>query len=629
MQAKQTGGKRIAEPEKSGGLGLFGKIALGLLITTLVLTAGGGVGLGVYANHIYEGVFPGVTIADIPLEGQSLADAQRTLERRLGAQLESTTVTVRADGEVLGRFNQLELGANAHAAEAASQAYAVGREEGFAGWIQNAVTMAKGVFGDAVTLSPTLSYDERVLRDVVDTMAEAFFTESADASYELAEDGLYVTKEIDGRKLDCDALVEQLRGADGSIEADWTPILGHPLDLQAMADAVSSEALPARYDIESGTVLEGQVGVSVDVEAAQYVMDAAAQGERIRLPADVVYPEMTAEELEAVLFRDLLSSHTTYVSGTSVRRGNVKLSGEFVNGTILNHGDVFDYNQVVGERTVARGFGEAAAYRNGETVQEVGGGICQTSSTLYCATLLANLEIVQRANHRFFPGYVDLGMDATVSWEGPEFRFRNNTGYPIRIEVIYKNHNLTVKIYGTKTDDTYVVMTNEVLSTTPPNTIYTETMDLPWGTESVKQTEYTGYKVVTYRNIYDGNGNLISSEVEARSTYQSRDKIILVGINGRPDNIGSGSSGDGGSVETGGNETIDSGSSGNGENTSGNENTGENGNAGGGEIPDNNENTGGDEPTIPDNTEGNTEDGTQDEDVGIIDPDDEKPDWAG
>ena len=94
MQAKQTGGKRIAEPEKSGGLGLFGKIALGLLITTLVLTAGGGVGLGVYANHIYEGVFPGVTIADIPLEGQSLADAQRTLERRLGAQLESTTVTV-------------------------------------------------------------------------------------------------------------------------------------------------------------------------------------------------------------------------------------------------------------------------------------------------------------------------------------------------------------------------------------------------------------------------------------------------------------------------------------------------------------------------------------------------------
>ena len=192
--------------------------------------------------------------------------------------------------------------------------------------------------------------------------------------------------------------------------------------------------------------------------------------------------------------------------------------------------------------------------------------------------------------------------------------------------MIYKNHNLTVKLYGTKTDDTYVVMTNEVLSTTPPNTIYTETMDLPWGTESVKQTEYTGYKVVTYRNVYDGNGNLLSREVEARSTYQSRDKIILVGINGRPDNIGND---DGGSVETGGNENIDSGSTDNGENTSGDENTGGNENTDGGETTDNSGTTGGDEPTIPDDTEGSTEDDTQDEDVGIIDPEDEKPDWLG
>ena len=592
MQGNYTAGKRVAQPEKSDGLGFFGKAALVILITTLVLAIGGAVGLGVYANHVYEGVFPGVTIADIPLQGQSLAAAQNTLEKQLGAQLENTTVTISAGGEILGSFNQRELGAKAHAAEAALKAYAVGREEGLSGWIGNAFTMAKGLLGDRIDLSATLTYDEMMLQNAVDKMAEEFYAECADAFYELTEDGLYATKEITGRELDRETLTEQLRGAEGAIEAGWTKIPGASLDLQAMADEISSEALPARYDIALGAVVEGQVGVAVDVEAAQYVMDAAAEGERIRLPAEVLYPQMTAEELNAVLFRDKLSSFTTYGSGTSARRGNVKLSGEFVNGTILNHGDVFDYNETVGERTVARGFGEAAAYRNGETVQEVGGGICQTSSTIYCAVLYANLEIVQRANHRFFPGYVEFGMDATVSWGGPEFRFRNNTGYPIRLEVIYKNNNLTVNIYGTKTDDTYVVMTHEVLSTTPYNTIYQETMDLAWGKTSTKQTPYTGYKVVTYRNVYDGAGNLLSSELEAKSTYQSRDEIILVGINGKPADTGN----SGGSVETGGTDTGNTG----GEDTGGNETT--------------------EEPTISDDTQ-------EEEDSGIIDPDEEMPEW--
>lgn len=529
--------KRVAMQESSDSLGFFGKAALILLITTLILVLGGAAGLGIYANHIYKGVFPGVTVADIPLDGQSLSGAENLLEQQLLTRLQNATVTVSACGEILGSYNQHQLGAKAHTAEAALQAYAIGREEGVRGWISNAFAMLRGLMGERIDLTADISYDDTVLRAAVNEMAGKFNTDSSYAFYELSPEGLFATKERSGRVLDRDALTEQLRGAQGTVEAAWTKIPGRPLDLQAIADTICAKALPARYDHALGAVVDGQIGVSMDVEAAQYVMDAAAEGERIRLPAEVIYPEMTAEEINAVLFRDLLSTFTTSVSGPDARRGNVKLSGELVNGTILNHGDVFDYNKIVGERTEERGFGEASAYRNGETVQEVGGGICQTSSTIYCAVLLANLEIVQRANHRFFPSYVDFGMDATVSWGGPEFRFRNDTAYPIRIDVIYddENHTVTVNIYGTKTDDTYVVMTHEILSTTPYNIVYQETMDLPWGTQSTKQNPYTGYKVVTYRNLYDGEGNLISSTLEATSNYQSRDKIILVGINGRPD----------------------------------------------------------------------------------------------
>ena len=612
MQGKHVTGKRVAAPEPGAGLGFWGKAALIFLISLLVAAVGGAAGFGVYANHVYEGVFPGVTIADIPLEGKSLSAAQQALEQRLGAQLENTTVTVSACGEVLGRYSQKQLGAQAHAAKAALEAYAIGREKGFSGWVNNALTMVRAVMGAKTELAPMLSYDENTLRSVVEELADKFYTEGQDAFYELSPEGLFATKERDGRELDREKLTEQLRGAQGAIEAPWKLTAAQALDLQEMADTLSAQALPARYDVESGKVLEGQIGVSVDVEAAQYVMDAAAQGERVQLPAEVVYPQMTAEELEAVLFRDLLSTATTYVSGTTTRRNNVKLSASFVDGIVLNHGDIFDYNQTVGERTVERGFGEAAAYRNGETVQEVGGGICQTSSTVYYATLLANLEIVNRANHRYYPGYIELGMDATVSWGGPEFRFRNNTGYPIRLELIYKNNNLTVNIYGTKTDDTYVVMTHEVLSVTPPNTIRTETMDLPWGKEETKQSSYTGYKVVSYRNIYDGEGNLISSTVEAKSNYSSRDQIILVGINGRPADSG-------GSVETGGDAGTGEESPTPGGTT---EPGGDNGNESGGDAGGDT-GTGTEEPDVP--TDGGGQE--EEEEPGIIDPEDEIPDW--
>ncbi len=528
-------GKRVAPPQHDPNRGSFGK-ALAITFAIFAVLAIGAVGgMGVYANHIYEGVFPGVTMSGIELEGKSAASAYTVLDEKLSARLTGTAVTVTAGGESLGAYDLATLGARADAKAAADAAYAVGRESGALGWLKNALTMVRSITGLKTELSPTVSYDEDALSSVVEEMADRFDTAPTSASYDLSPAGLYATKEINGRELDRAALTSALReSSGGSVEATWTPVPARTLDLQAMADELSAEALPARYDVTLGKVVDGQVGVAIDVEAAQYVLDAAAEGERVQLPAEVVYPEMTAADLKAVLFRDLLSTAKTKVSGTASRKGNVKLSGECVNGTVLNSGDIFDYNQVVGKRTAERGFGYANAYINGETVDVIGGGICQTSTTVYYATLLANLEIVERYAHRYVPSYIQKGMDATVSWGGPEFRFRNNTPYPIRIEVIYEKSTITVNLYGTKTDDTYVKMTHEVLSTTPYETVYEETMDLPYGTQQQKQSGYTGYKVKSYRNIYDGNDNLISSTLEDTSNYKMRNEIILVGINGKP-----------------------------------------------------------------------------------------------
>jgi vancomycin resistance protein YoaR len=237
---------------------------------------------------------------------------------------------------------------------------------------------------------------------------------------------------------------------------------------------------------------------------------------------------VTADVLKEVMFRDVLGETRTHVSGTAARINNVKLSAATINGYVMNSGDVFSYNEAVGQRTAARGYEAAPAYIRGETVDEIGGGICQTSSTLYLACLLGDLEITERYAHRYVPAYIPWGMDATVSWGGPDYKFTNNTDYPIKIVTEYSKNYLTVRILGTNVDGRYAKMTNEELSSTPWVTVYEEDPTLAPGTpETVKTTPYTGYKVKTYHTIYDKDGNVIDSHYEATSDYKVRNKVIV------------------------------------------------------------------------------------------------------
>lgn len=526
-------GKRVAlgEPVQTMKKGSkAGWIALGIAAALVVC---GIAGFCAYAGG-YDKVFPGVTLGDKDLSGLTQQQLRQSVTPD---ELLSGQVTVTAGGEELGERTQRELGAYVDGGSLADAAWRVGREEGALGWLKNGWTMLRGLMGMDAPMELAVYYDDAVLRSAAAELAENFDQAPVDGSYELASDGVYATKPADGRALDQPGLIRALtalNGGTGTVDASFEVIPGQELDLEAAAQELNAEPSPARYDIPTGKVIDGQIGVSLDPQAAAFALEAAAPGETIRLPAEVTYPSMTAEELEAVLFRDVLGTVTTKVGGTSVRRKNVRLAGECCNGVVLNDGDVFDYNEVVGKRTTARGFGAAPAYVNGETVETVGGGICQVSSTIYYATLLANLEIVERYAHRYAPSYITWGMDATVSWGGPEFRFKNNTGYPIRLDVKYENNRITVDVVGTKTDDTYVKMTYKNLGDTPYETEYVETDELDWGTEQQKQSPYTGHQVVSYRNIYSGDGTLISSSKEANSNYKSRNKIIMVGTRGKP-----------------------------------------------------------------------------------------------
>lgn len=379
--------------------------------------------------------------------------------------------------------------------------------------------------------------DQAAFEDGVAKLAGDLSLEPQDTAYAVGENKLLITKAVNGRSIQESALAEALDhailqyGARGGLEApiSFAKFNANTLTAQEIHDEVSGEVKNAGYDAETDSIIPERMGAEFDVAAAQAALDAAGPGETVTVEARIEYPEVTAAELKEVLFRDVLGEARTKVGGTAARKSNVDLSAATINNYVMNTGDIFSYNGVVGQRTAARGYKPAPAYVKGETVDEIGGGICQTSSTLYLACLRANLEITERYAHRYIPSYITAGLDATVSWGGPDYKFTNDTSYPIKIVTEYTGGYLTVKVLGTKTDDVTVKMTNEFLSSTPFEVVYEDDPTLAPGTEQVKTTPYTGYKYRTYRNLYDGNGKLISSFYEATSDYKARNKVILRG----------------------------------------------------------------------------------------------------
>ena len=479
----------------------------------------------VYRNTAVMGVAMG------GMTTQQAADAWRAAEKTVY----DTQIILTEDGVEVKRCTLAELGARLAPDSAAALAYGYGRD---GSTLQNAERWVKSFFTPA-DIHPGMEVDEKVLHTQVADMVENLNCTVVDGAFALDPEGpdgpgLYITKPADGVTLDGADLERQLSlrlqaGDLSPVECVYRQAKAEPVDVAAIYRQLHHKAEEAKCDKATGKPTRSYVGLDFDVDAVAEQLSAAKPGETFMAQAEVAFPKVTTEMLEEAMFRDVLGTYTTKVTGSSARIHNVYLAAQCINGKIYNPGEEFWYNATVGERTEERGFGAAPAYVGGQTVDSVGGGICQVSSTLYYATLLANLKIVLRYCHQFAPAYITWGCDATVSWGGPDYAFRNNTDYPIKIVVDWTDNNLTTTILGTKTDDTYVKIISNTLSSTPWEEITQVNPDLPWGSEpQVVQTPYTGYFVKTYRNVYDGEGNLISSTFEANSDYEKRDRIVEV-----------------------------------------------------------------------------------------------------
>ena len=483
-------------------------------------------------NRDNETIFSGISVQGIDVSNLTIDEAKKKVSSIIGNHISEEISLQHNDFQTVILPEQ--FGVSFDVDSAVEQAYYIGKSENL---IKNNYTILSLLLKN-YNISPSINYDEDLLNSLIDSINAQLPDRVVNPGYSIDGTNLVITSGKDGILISSSDLKDEIlsflndiSSKNETINIPVNNVGAEPINLDAIYKDIFKLPVDASYTINPYVVYPSSNGLdfAISMEDAKAII--SNQQDEYTIPLKITYPNVTTNQIGNEAFPDLLSQFSTsFTSSGYNRSNNIILSSAKLNGLVLMPGEEFSYNQAVGQRTKAAGFRKAGAYSNGKVVQEVGGGICQVSSTLYNAVLYANLEIVERTNHYFNPGYVKAGLDATVSWGGPDFRFKNNRNYPIRIVTDTSGKKLKVYIYGLKTDDDCtVVLDPRYISSVPYKTTYQKDPSLATGETRVISSGSNGCKTATYKYVYDKNGTLISSECISRDTYSPHNKVVAVG----------------------------------------------------------------------------------------------------
>lgn len=306
--------------------------------------------------------------------------------------------------------------------------------------------------------------------------------------------------------------------------------------VKALARSVNKSYKDARLKVvDSKFVVEPEEqGVKLDEESALTVLqqELLDGGTVIPLPIEIDKPKVTAADVGRI--DALLSSFTTHFNpGKRDRTHNLILAANAVNGIILKSGQRFSYNAIVGERVTDRGYRNAPIFVRGNLEPGIGGGICQVSSTIYNAALLAGLRVVERSHHSRTVPYVRPGRDATVAYGLLDLRFENTNANPIGLIAVVKGSLLSVYIYGHPADKKKVEVYTSAITYTAASTKTITDPALAPGASKIVDHGSPGANVTVYRKLYGPDGSVVTETV-SRDRYLSQPKIVARGPAAKP-----------------------------------------------------------------------------------------------
>ncbi len=450
------------------------KVAVGVIIALVAVAGAAGGFYYKYSTDLkmkealgVDTIYNGITVNGRNVGGMTKEEAADYLQGSINSSLSSKIITV-TNGNERYNISFEDVGAQYDVDEAADSAYKAARE----GTLKERYTLYEDIRENGLDIKAATVYNEEKLSAKMDELDGLITREAKDSSMTRENGRFVITEEEKGYELD---------------------------------------TAKTRADIEK--LLEnGETGT---VEA--YCTETE--------------PNVTKEENE--MSTDLLGTfYTEYSGGPNLGRNiNLVVGCNNINGTIVKPGEIFSMNESLGPQTYANGYRNAAVIVNGKLEDGLAGGVCQITTTLYNAVVKAELEIVERKNHSLAVGYVPLGHDAAIAGDYTDFKFKNNTEYPVYVEAYASDGKLVASIYGHETRSlgrTVELETVYIGSIPKPPEKVTEDPELPEGERIVTYNGKVGHKVSTYKKVSE-NGELISREWFSDSTYKAVADEVTVG----------------------------------------------------------------------------------------------------
>lgn len=438
---------------------------LGLIIAFSIISFVAANTAFIVTNEIYSGV----SVADIPLGGLPVKEAEVKIRERILTRMSQPIQLHYKDKTWPISLEEINVAIDA--SSLAQKAYEIGRTGNIFHQLQERyLTVNRGY-----TIPIAVTYDTAKLELILQFIAQSLDTNAQNATLSYNGSDVTVIPEVIGRKLDINKTVTEFT-----------------------------------------TQLNNQLNFSVS------------------LVVDEINPVIYAADLSSI--DSLITSYTTQFDAFNTNRAeNIRLAARSINGTLVKQGDTFSFNHNVGLRLAEYGYKEAPVFIEGKIVPDWGGGVCQVSSTLYNAVLLADMNIEERTSHFYPPGYVPIGQDATVADNLLDFRFKNLTEGNIYIKSEVSDNQLTIYILGKQLENRPNI---QVIATDTkviePKTIIKQDMTLDLGKQITEVEGQKGFHVTTYRIKSGRDGKEINRELLANDEFKAIDKVIRVGTKALP-----------------------------------------------------------------------------------------------
>lgn len=403
----------------------------------------------------------------------------------------------------------------------------------------------------SVSVLDYLNLDTAYIRSVLSSLGNKYSTTLKETTYEIVgarpsmdlpdkdTNTVYQTLHIHigtaEYGLNLNALYEQIMDAYNTnifhVTGECTVVAPSVLDYDAIYSQFCVPPVNAEFNSDTYEVTPEEYGYGFDLEALKSAVENAPYGSKITVNLQFIEPDITSDFFTDKIFQDTLSSYATHISDNAAWNANLRLVCQKLNGFIIKSGEEFSFNDAVGKPTVKLGYQSVPVYIGRGYQDVIGGGICQAASTLYACALLADLEITDRTAHSYVQDFIPVGLDAEVFYGGIDFRFKNTTDQPIRIDASVEGGNLQISLVGNDTKDYTVEVNSVTTETLTPGIVYnTMLSDNPGGylDGDVLSEGIEGRTVGVYLKKYSkSNGRLISETLAAESSYAKRDTVVV------------------------------------------------------------------------------------------------------